>query len=273
MAYLHISIGPDAAGTAAVIRKIEAKEIREALEKGVNDFLAMPSHVAFLALVYPLCGLVLAYATSDQNALQLLFPLASGFALVGPFVAVGLYEMSRRRELGLEISWKYAFNVLRSPSIPSIAALGALLLTIFAAWITASQWLYTALYGPTPPVVFVDFLQQVASTERGWLLVGFGCFIGFCFAAVTLAVSVVSFPLLLDRDAGALTAVATSIRTVLKNPVPMALWGLIVAAALLIGSLPFFIGLTLVVPVLAHATWHLYRKVIVRDPAQEHQAI
>jgi uncharacterized membrane protein len=273
MAYFHISIGEDAAGAAPVIRKIEIKDVREALEEGLNDFWAMPSHAAFLALVYPLCGIVLAYAPSYQNALQLLFPLASGFALVGPFAAVGLYEMSRRRELGLEISWKYAFNVLRSPSIPSIAALGSLLLTIFAAWITASQWLYTALYGPTSPVVFVDFLQQVASTGRGWLLVSAGCFVGFCFAAVSLAVSVVSFPLLLDRDAGALTAVTTSVKTVRKNPIPMGLWGLIVAAGLLIGSLPFFIGLTLVVPVLGHATWHLYRKVIVRDPAQEHPAI
>src|SRR3984957_605407 len=272
MAYFHISIGQDAAGAASVIRKIEIKDIREALEEGLNDFWAMPSHAAFLGLVYPLCGMVLAYAPSYQNALQLLFPLASGFALVGPFAAVGLYEMSRRRELGLEISWKYAFNVLRSPSIPSIAALGALLLTIFAAWIPASQWLYTALYGPRPPVVLIDFLLQVASTERGWLLISAGCFIGFCFASVTLAVSVVSFPLLLDRDAGALTAVATSIKTVLKNPVPMALWGLIVAAAIFIGSLPFFIGLTLVVPFLAHATWHLYRKVIVCDPAQEYPA-
>src|SRR5277367_2805485 len=273
MAYFPTYVRQDAAAVVPVIRRIEVDAIRDALAEGLNDFLAMPTHVAFLAVVYPLCGLVLAYATSAQNALQLLFPLASGFALVGPFVAVGLYEMSRRRELGLEISWKYAFNVLRSPSFPSIAALGALLLTIFAAWIIASQLLYTALYGPTPPVFFVDFLQQVASTERGWLLVSAGCFIGFCFAAATLAVSVVSFPLLLDRDAGAPTAVATSIKTVLKNPVPMALWGLIVAAALSIGSLPFFIGLTLVVPVLAHATWHLYRKVIVRDPAQEHPAI
>src|SRR5277367_1087403 len=155
MAYFPTYVGQGAAAAVPVIRTIEVKDIREALEKGVNDFWAMPSHVAFLAVVYPLCGLVLAYATSDQNALQLLFPLASGFALVGPFVALGLYEMSRRRELGLEISWKYAFNVLRSPSIPSIAALGALLLTIFAAWIASAQWLYTALYGPRPPVAFL----------------------------------------------------------------------------------------------------------------------
>src|ERR1700722_8624339 len=273
MAYFPTYLGQDAAAVVSVIRRIEVDAIREALEKGVSDFWAMPSHAAFLALVYPLCGMVLAYAPSYQNAVQLLFPLASGFALVGPFVAVGLYEMSRRRELGLEISWKYAFNVLRCPSIPSIVALGALLLTIFAAWIASSQRLYTALYGLTPPVAFVDFLHQVASTERGWLLIAVGCFIGFWFAAVTLAISVISFPLLLDRDAGALIAVATSIQTVRKNPIPMALWGLIVAAALLIGALPFFMGLTLVVPILGHATWHLYRKVIVRDPARERQAI
>ena len=106
MAYFHISFGQDAAGAAPVIRKIEIKDIREALEEGLNDFWAMPSHAAFLGVVYPVCGMVLAYAPSYQNTLQLLFPLASGFALVGPFAAVGLYEMSRRRELGLEISWK-----------------------------------------------------------------------------------------------------------------------------------------------------------------------
>jgi uncharacterized membrane protein len=269
MAYFPIYVDQDAAAVLPGIRRIEVKDIREALQEGANDFLAMPSHAAFLALVYPLCGMLLAYAPSYKHALHLIFPLASGFALVGPFVAVGLYEMSRRRELGLEISWKYAFNTLRFPSMPSIAALGSLLLTIFAVWITAAQWLYTGLYGSTPPAVFADFIQQDLSTERGWLLVGAGCFIGFCFAAVTLAISVVSFPLLLDRDLSALMAVATSIKTVRKNPLPIALWGLIVAAALLIGSLPFFMGLTLVLPVLGHATWHLYRKVIVRDPVPQ----
>jgi hypothetical protein len=132
MAYFPTYLTQDAAAAVPVIRRIKVKNIREALEEGVRDFWAMPSHAAFLALVYPLCGMVLAYAPSYQNALQLIFPLASGFALVGPFVAVGLYEMSRRRELGLEISWKHAFNVVRSPSLPSIAALGSVLLTIFA---------------------------------------------------------------------------------------------------------------------------------------------
>jgi uncharacterized membrane protein len=270
MTNFHVYVGHHAVSAAPVIRKIGPSDIWRALAQGADDFRAMPSHLAFLCLIYPFCGLVLAYVTSQQNALHLIFPLASGFALVGPFAAIGLYEMSRRRELGLDTSWKYAFNVLRSPSIPSIAALGVLLLAIFVAWLTAAQWLYTGLYGPDAPASFFGFLEDVVSTQRGWMLIGFGCFMGFCFAVVTLAISVVSFPLLLDRDVGAAAAVATSVKAVRENLVTMALWGLTVAVALVIGSLPLFVGLAIVMPILGHATWHLYRKVIVRDPAQEH---
>ena len=270
MTNLHVYAGHDAVAVAPVIRKIGLDDIRDALRQGADDFRAMPSHLAFLCLIYPFCGLVLAYVTSQQNALQLLFPLASGFALIGPFAAIGLYEMSRRRELGLETSWKYAFNVLRSPSIPAIATLGLLLVAIFVAWLTAAQGLYTALFGDVPPASYFDFVQEVVSTERGWMLIVFGGFIGFCFAVVALSISVVSFPLLLDRDVGAVAAVATSVKAVRENPVTMAIWGLVVAAALAIGALPLFIGLVVVMPILGHATWHLYRKAIVRDPAQEH---
>lgn len=270
MANFHVYVGHDAVAVPPVVRKIGARDIGEALAQGADDFWAMPSHLAFLGFIYPLCGLILAYATSQQNALQLVFPLASGFALLGPIAAIGLYEMSRRRELGLDISWKYAFNVLRSPSIPSIAALGLLLLAIFLAWIAAAQLLYMKFFGPLPPASYADFLKELVSTQTGWTLIGVGCLIGFCFAVVTLSISVVSFPLLLDRDVGAAAAVATSVKAVRENPITMALWGLIVAAALLIGSLLLFIGLAIVVPILGHATWRLYRKTIVRDPAQEH---
>lgn len=270
MTNIHVYAGHDAIAPAPVIRKIGVADIRLALAEGADDFRTMPSHIAFLCLIYPFCGLVLAYATSQQNALQLLFPLASGFALLGPFAAIFLYEMSRRRELGLETSWKYAFNVLWSPSIPAIATLGLLLVAIFVAWLAAAQGLYTALFGPAPPASYVDFLKDVVSTQRGWALIGLGGFIGFCFAVLTLTISVVSFPLLLDRDAGAVMAVATSLKAVSENPAAMALWGLIVAVALIIGALPLFVGLAIVMPILGHATWHFYRRVIVRDPSQEH---
>jgi uncharacterized membrane protein len=270
MTHLHVYAGHDDVSAMPVVRRIGPKDLLHALAQGLDDFKAMPSHIAFLCLIYPLCGLVLAYLTSQQNALQLIFPLASGFALIGPFAAIGLYEMSRRRELGQDTSWKYALNVLRSPSIPAIAVLGLLLLALFVAWLTAAELLYAWLFGPDPPASYLGFLKMVLSTKRGWALIGIGGFVGFCFAVASLSVSVVSFPLLLDRDAGAAAAVATSVKAVRENIVAMALWGLIVTAGLVIGALPFFVGLAIAMPILGHATWHLYRAVIVRDPSQEH---
>jgi uncharacterized membrane protein len=270
MASFHVLAGHGEVAIAPVIRKIGWSDLKNSLKLGVDDFREMPSHLVFLSLIYPICGIVLAYMTTQSNALQLVFPLASGFALIGPFAAIGLYEMSRRRELGLDTSWKYAFNVVRSPSIPSIAALGLLLVAIFVVWLGAAQGLYALLFGRAPHPSAGAFLQEILSTPRGWALIVLGCLIGFCFALATLAISVVSFPLLLDRDIGAVAAVQTSVKTTLANPLPIMAWGVIVAAALLIGSLPFFVGLALVVPILGHATWHLYRVAIVRDPAQEH---
>jgi len=159
---------------------------------------------------------------------------------------------------------------LRSPSIPAILALGLLLMALFVAWLAVAQLLFAWLYGQAPPTSYQGLLEDALSTTRGWTLIIVGCFIGFCFAAVTFSISVVAFPLLLDRDAGAAVAVAASVRAVAANPLVMALWGLTIVAALIIGSLPFFVGLVLVMPILGHATWHFYRKVIVREPAQEH---
>jgi uncharacterized membrane protein len=270
MANFHVYVGQGAAPDLPVVQKIGLGDIRDALAQGLDDFRAMPSHLVFLGLVYPICGMVLAYVTSQENVLQLLFPLASGFALVGPFAAIGLYEMSRRRELGLDTSWRHAFEIIRSPSIPSIVVLGLFLFAIFALWLAAAQVLYALLFGPIVPSSYVDFLKDIFSTGRGSALILIGCAIGFCFALVAFSVSVVAFPLLLDRDVGLTAAVGASVKTVADNPVTMALWGLTVTALLLIGSLPLFLGLVVVMPVLGHATWHLYRKVIQRDVSHEH---
>ena len=261
MATLHAIAGAGAPAHPR-IRTIGFSDLRDALARGFADFAAMPSHVIFIGLIYPIIGVVLGRLTLGYDVLSLLFPLAAGFALVGPFAANGLYELSRRRENGLSATWKNAFDVLHSPSLGAIAALGILLMVIFAVWLLVAQAIYVATFGDTPAASIPGFIENVLTTPEGWTLIVVGNGVGFLFALAVLTISVVSFPLLLDRDVGAPVAVLTSVRAVAANPVVMAAWGLIVAALLLIGSLPFFIGLAIVVPVLGHATWHLYRKVV-----------
>ena len=265
----RVYFGPEAVAATPRVRRISAGDCFSALKEGLDDFLAMPTYPVFVGLFYAVAGIALFAMTSFGNALHLAFPLAAGFALIGPFVAIGLYEMSRRRERELAVRGRDAFTVLRSPALPSILAFGLVLLAIFAAWIFAAELIYVWLYGPNPPAAANSFLRDVLTTGRGWTLIVVGGLVGFCFAALTLAISVVSFPLMLDRNIGFVPALEASWRVTLANPLSVALWGLIVAVALILGSLPLFFGLAVVIPVLGHATWRLYRKAIERDPAHE----
>jgi len=245
-----------------VVRRIRTADLRDALRKGFADFGACRTDVVFLCLVYPVVGLVLSRFAFHYDLLPLLFPVASGFALLGPVAAVGLYEMSRRREQGGKASWADAFGAIRSPSFGAIVALGLLLLAIFLLWLLAAQGLYALTLGPEPPASVGGFVRDVFTTAAGWAMIVAGMAVGFAFAVLVLSISVVSFPLLLDRDVGLGTAVSTSVRVVAANPGPLALWGLVVAGGLAIGSVPLFLGLMIVMPVLGHATWHLYRKTV-----------
>lgn len=244
------------------VRRIRTADLRDALAKGFQDFAACRTDVFFLCLIYPVVGLVLAVAVFNGDALHLLFPLASGFALIGPFAAVGLYEMSRRRERGAAVNWADAFGVAASPAFGAVLVMGLILTAIFLLWLVAAQLIYMATIGPQAPGRFGAFLEQALTTRAGWAMIVLGCGVGVLFAALALAISVVSFPLLLDRRVGVATAIRTSVRATLRNPEPMAVWGLIVAAGLILGSIPAFIGLAVVMPVLGHGTWHLYRRLV-----------
>jgi uncharacterized membrane protein len=248
-----------------VVRRIQLSDLKDALAAGFKDFTLYRTHVLFLCVVYPVIGLFLARLVIGQGLFQMLFPLASGFALIGPFVALGLYEMSRQREQGATVNWATAFQVLRSPSASAIAGLGLLLTAIFLAWLFIAQGIYDMTLGPYLPASITTFAHDIFTTPPGWILMGAGIGIGFVFAVIVFSISVVSFPLLLDRDdIGLDVAIGTSIRAVAANPWPMAVWGMIVAVSLAVGSMLFFVGLAVAIPILGHATWHLYRRLVVR---------
>lgn len=247
------------------INEVTLDDLRTALMKGFEDFKAFRTDILFLCLIYPLVGILLAWSAFNFHVLPLLAPIAFGTALLGPIAAVGLYEMSRRREQGENIGWSEAFLLVRSPSFGAILVTALILALVFLAWLGAAHLIYQSTLGPQPPTSPAAFIEDVFTTQAGWTMMLLGDLVGLIFAALVLATSVVTFPMLLDRNVGAGTAMATSVRVVMKNPVTMATWGLIVAAALFLGMLPLFLGLIVVMPILGHATWHLYRLSVARN--------
>jgi uncharacterized membrane protein len=266
MTHSHILFGAKTNSVLPVVRHIAPSDLFQALAHGVDDFAAMPSHAVFLCVIYPLLGIFLISMIMGNSILPLAFPLAAGFALLGPLAAIGLYELSRRREADLDSSPIHAFDVLYSPSLSAVIALGLLLTVIFLVWLAVAEGIYVANFGYGTADSIRQFIADVFTTRAGWNLIVAGTGVGFLFAAVVLTIGAVSFPLLLDRDVGAAVALLTSIRVVVTNPGTMALWGFIVAALLVAGTIPFFLGLIVVMPVLGHATWHLYRKAVEPDP-------
>ncbi|MFC2969157.1 DUF2189 domain-containing protein [Acidimangrovimonas pyrenivorans] len=245
------------------IRRITVDDLFRALRKGWEDFIATRSDVAVLVAIYPLTGALLYWLAGHADLLHLFLPALTGFALLGPVAAVGLYELSRRREAGERALLTDALAIHRVPAFGAVVTLGLLLLGLFLTWMTVATIVYGAVMGSAVPASLTAFLFRIVTTADGLWMLTVGGLIGLAFATAVLVLSLVSFPLLLDRDVGLPVAMATSLRVARRNPGAVALWGLIVAAGLALGALPALLGLVVVLPVLGHATWHLYRAAVV----------
>lgn len=256
------TIGREHAAHHVKIRRIHPQDLRAALAEGWSDFADKRGDILFILVMYPAVMLIASAAALNQNLIPIVFPVLAGLTLLGPAVASGFYEIARRRECGDDPSWRHFLDVVRSDAIVPLAELTTLLVGIFILWLWAAWEIYAATLGPEPPSSIAAFVNDLFTTREGWQLILFGNLAGFLFAVVTLAISVVSFPMVVDRHVSAATALEASVRAVWQNPGTMMLWGLIVAALLFIGSIPAFVGLMVVLPLLGYATWHLYRHTV-----------
>lgn len=244
------------------IRQIDFGNLAEALRLGWRDFLLIPTQLAFLCLIYPLAGLVMARAAAGSNLLPLIYPMLAGFTLVAPLAALGIYELSRRIEAGETPHWSDMLAVLKSPALPSIIALGVVLLAIFTGWLWAAKGLFHFIMGGVEPQSLGELWRLATGTREGMILLLAGNALGAVFALLVLGMTAISFPMMLDRNATLGEAVRASMLALTRNPVTMLAWGVIVAALLALGMATLFVGLAVVLPWLGHATWHLYRRLV-----------
>ena len=247
------------------VRTIGDGDLRFALRAGWEDFKDMRGDIFFAGLIYTVLGLAAVVMTTSKPLIPYFFPVVAGVALLGPVAAVGFYELARRREAGGEVHWFNFLDVRKRPSVDDMGMVAAVLLGIFALWLMAAGLLYVALFGWATPTSIGDFIGSVFTTPQGWALIVAGAIVGAIFAWLVLALSVVSLPLLVDCDVGAADAVSASWRAAHANKGEMIRWGLTVAGLLVLGSIPLFVGLAVVLPWLGYATWHLYTRLIDRS--------
>jgi uncharacterized membrane protein len=246
---------------APAIRRIGTADLMAALKGGWRDFREIRGDIPILGVVYPAVGFLTVALSVEHRLFPLLFPLIAGLALVGPAVASGFFELAKRREAGQETGWSHFFDPFRRASGP-LVVLCLMLVVLFSAWLAAAWAIYGLAFGQLGPASPESFLRDSLTTTRGWTMIVAGDLVGWVFAAAALGVSVVSFPIVVDRRAGAFDAVAISLRACARNPGAVALWGLMIAGLLVLGCIPLFVGLAVVLPVLGYASWRLYRRMI-----------
>jgi uncharacterized membrane protein len=247
------------ASSLPVVRAVTFADLRTVLAKGVSDFKAAPQFGIFFGAVYAVGGLILLSAVMFLGLQWLAYPLVIGFALIGPFVATGLYEVSRLREQGRELTWNRILTVVWNQRRRELGWMAFVMLFVFWVWMYQARTLFAVFFGFEGFATFNGFISAVFTTWNGWTFLLVGHIVGAIISIVLFTLTVVSCPLLLDRDADFVTAMITSIRVVANSPVPMIAWGLFVVLCVVLSALPGFLGLLISLPIFGHATWHLYR--------------
>src|SRR6478609_4712414 len=250
-----------------VVRRVTAVDIAEALSAGLRDFQALPFYGLAFGALYAAGGIAILLCLTAFGLVYLAYPLAAGFALIGPFVAIGLYELSRRRESGQEISLRGIWATVRSRS--EIGWMAFVTLFVFVIWMYQVRLMIALLLGLHASFSSLqEFMTVVLTTNEGLMFLVIGNAVGAALSLILFSLTVVSFPLLLDRDVDFVTAMVTSVRSVVTSPVPMIGWAAVIVVLLIVSIMPYFLGLLVTLPVLGHATWHLYRRIVAPAAAR-----
>ncbi len=244
--------------------RIEMTDIAAALSAGWNDFRRAPAFGLLFSAFYVLGGLVLAAVALALGREWWLIPFILGFPLIAPFAAIGLYEVSRRIEAGQPLDWRAVLGVVFAQKDRQIPSMAMVILLLFMFWVFVAHTVF-ALFMGVSAMTNITSSAEVFMTARGMMMLTIGTLIGGGFAAVLFAFTVVGLPVLLEREVDFITAIIVSVQAVAENPVVMAAWAAMIVILLAMGIAPFFLGLFIVLPVLGHASWHVYRRLMPED--------
>ena len=253
------------ASAANVLPSVNAAKISDltgALSLGWKDYCAAPKFGLFFGAVYMAAGIILVYFMAYLRVTWMAYPLVIGFSLIGPFVATGLYEVSRRLESSQPMTWRNILGVVWDQHRRELGWMAFVMLFVFWVWMYQIRTLVAVFFGSEGFATIEGFLEVVFTTSNGLLFLAVGHVVGAVLSIVLFTLTVVSVPLLLDREIDFVSAMITSIRAVAASPIVMIGWGLFVVVVVIVSSLPAFAGLLISLPVFGHATWHLYKKIV-----------
>lgn len=251
-----------AADALPEVGSVSVSDIPAVLAAGWRDFLRAPVFGLFFSAVYVLGGIVMYLVFAAAGEEWWLMPVIVGFPILAPFAAVGLYEVSRRLEKAERLDWSAVLGVVFAQKDRQIPSMAMAVLLMFMFWVFVAHTIF-ALFMGLSALTNITSSPAVLLEGNGPVMLLVGTIIGAGFAAVLFSITVAGLPLLLDREVDFVTAMILSVRSVLENLGPMILWGLVIAVLLFIAMLPMFLGLFIVLPVLGHATWHMYRRLLV----------
>lgn len=245
------------------VNALSFDDLKECLGKGIADFRKAPLFGLFFGGIFAFGGIIIVQSFIVWEKGWMIYPMMVGFPLIGPFAAVGLYDVSRRLDKGMPLPWNEILSVITSQTSRQLPYMAFVMLFIFWIWMYQVRLLIALILGRMSFTTFESFFNVVVTTPEGWTFIAVGHVVGAFFALLLFSLTVISIPMILDRDVDFITGMITSVKTVIKSPIVMLSWGVFVTLSVMASFIPAFLGLLVVLPVLGHTTWHIYKKAVV----------